>query len=108
MKKKLRHTMTTLFIIFSSVISSNTAYASLQSSKIVTGTQDLLNDAGTALIILAIPAGIATTIYCFIRRGAADEMDHKKWTNRITVTVISTVGAIVSGVIINVVAGYYK
>ncbi|PKM52478.1 MAG: hypothetical protein CVV02_01625 [Firmicutes bacterium HGW-Firmicutes-7] len=54
---------------------SNTAYA-VSTSKIVTGTQSLLQDVGTALIVLAIPAGIATTIYCFIRRGAADEMDH--------------------------------
>lgn len=107
MVKKLRGASIAVFVAMTMLIPDRVAYA-IQSSKIVTGTQNLIEDAGTALIILAIPAGTAVTIYCFIRRGAADEMDHKKWTNRIIVTVVSTVGAIVSGVIINVVAGYYK
>lgn len=80
----------------------------IQSSTIFTGLKKLIDDLGKALIVIAIPVGTVVTAYCFIRRAAADDMDHKKWSNRITTTIVSTIGAILSGVIITLVSGYFK
>ena len=35
-------------------------------------------------------------------------MDHKKWSNRITTALVSTIAATLSGAIITVVSGYFK
>lgn len=96
--------LTMIFLVIPSSVLAN----GIESSTIFTGLKKLIEDLGKALIIIAIPVGTVVTAYCFIRRGAADEMDHKKWTNRITTTIVSTVGAILSGVIITLVSGYFK
>jgi hypothetical protein len=80
----------------------------IQSSKIYTGTYNLLNDASTTLMKVAIPVGIAVVVYCFIRKGAADDMDQKKWKNRIIIANVCTVGAILGGVILKLIVGYYN
>ncbi|WP_129721366.1 hypothetical protein [Xylanivirga thermophila] len=80
----------------------------VENSKVVVGINKLLEDIGRALITISIPAGTVVTTYCFIRRGAADEMDYKKWTNRIQVAIVSTIGAIVAGVIVTVISSYFK
>ncbi len=102
-------------IVFMSIIYSlllslpNTALAGgIQGSQIFTGMQKLLEDLGKALIVIAPIAGGSVIAYCFIRRGAADEMDHKKWSNRITTALVSTIAATLSGAIITVVSGYFK
>lgn len=95
---------TVLFLTPNSIVFAN---GDLAKSQLATGLKKLIEDLGTYLILIAIPAGTAVVAYCFIRRGMADEMDHKKWTNRITVTVISTIGAVVAGVIITVVGAYF-
>ena len=95
--------MCVLLLMFPTVASAN-----IGNSKIVTGINKLLDDIGKVLIAIAIPAGTAVTAYCFIRRSASDEMDHKKWTNRINVAIVSTIGAIVAGVLISVLSGYFK
>ena len=97
-------TLTMLFLAIPSFIFAD----GIQSSTIFTGLKKLVDDLGKALIVIAIPVGTVITAYCFIRRAAADEMDHKKWTNRITTTIVSTIGAILSGVIITLVSGYFK
>ena len=58
--------------------------------------------------MLAPVAAILCIIYFCIRRGMADEMDQKKWNNRIVVTVVSCIGAVLGSTILNVVLGYYK
>lgn len=80
----------------------------IQSSTIFTGFKKLVEDLGKVLIIVAIPVGTVVIAYCFIRRSASDEMDHKKWSNRITTAIVSTIGAILSGVIITLVSGYFS
>lgn len=98
-----------MIIILILLIIPSYAFAdNIQGSTIFTGFKKLIDDLGKAFIVIAIPVGTVVTAYCFIRRGAADEMDHKKWSNRITTTIISTIGAILSGVIITLVSGYFK
>lgn len=107
-KRKL-FTLASVFT-FSILFFSVPSYAgtTVQNSTLFQGLQKLIEDAGKALIIIALPIGGLVATYCFIRRGAADEMDHKKWTNRITTTIISTIGAIVVGAIIALIAGYFN
>lgn len=108
--KKIAGTAGTWMIaVFFSGQSGLSAYASgLQGSKLATGTENLFNDATTWLMILApIVAGLLIIYFC-IRRAAADEMDQKKWNNRIVVAVVSCIGAVLGSATLNVLIGYYQ
>ncbi len=84
------------------------AYASdVGSSALATGTEDLINDVTTWLMVLApIFAGMMIIYYC-IRRASADEMEQKQWTNRITAAVISCIGAVLGAATLQMIVGYY-
>lgn len=87
-----------------------TAYAAdgIQDSQIVKGTEKLIKDATTWLMILApVVAGLLIIYFC-IRRSAADEMDQKKWNNRIMVAIVSCIGAVLGSATLNIIIGYYK
>lgn len=85
------------------------AYASgISGSPIVTGTEKLIGDVTTWLMILApIVAGLLIIYFC-IRRSAADEMDQKKWNTRIIAAVVSCIGAILGSATLNLIIGYYR
>ena len=72
------------FAVF--LLNTQTAYASgISESKLAKGTEKLIGDATTWLMVLApVVAGLLIIYFC-IRRSAADEMDQKKWNNRIVV-----------------------
>lgn len=91
------------------MLPSQAVYASgIQDSKLVTGTEKLIGDATTWLMVLApVVAGLLIIYFC-IRRGAADEMDQKKWNNRITVAVVSCIGAVLGSATLNIIIGYYN
>jgi len=84
------------------------AFASgVSGSQIATGTEQLIRDLTTWLMILApIAAGLLIIYFC-IRRSAADEMDQKKWNNRIVVAVVSCIGAVLGSATLNLILGYY-
>ena len=80
----------------------------INDSKIVKGTEKLIGDVTTWLMVLApIVAGLLIIYFC-IRRSAADEMDQKKWNTRIIAAVISCIGAILGSATLNLIIGYYK
>ena len=82
--------------------------AGINDSPIVKGTEKLIGDITTWLMILApIVAGMLIIYFC-IRRSAADEMDHKKWNTRIIAAVVSCIGAILGAATLNLIIGYYK
>ena len=85
------------------------AYAAgVSDSQIVKGTEKLIGDVTTWLMVLApVVAGLLIIYFC-IRRSAADEMDTKKWNNRIVVAIISCIGAILGSATLNLIIGYYK
>ncbi|OSA94609.1 UNVERIFIED_ORG: hypothetical protein B2H93_08105 [Clostridium botulinum] len=109
--KKVKEKAWALIIsIVTVLMSSYTVYASgsVQSSKLVKGTEKLINDVTTWFMILApIVAGVLI-IYFFIRRSAADEMDQKKWNNRIVVAIVSCIGAVIASATLNLIIGYYR
>ncbi len=77
-------------------------------SKIAKGTEALIKDATTWLMILAPIVGGLLIIYFFIRRSGADEQDQKRWNNRIVTAIISVIGAVLGSAIINLIVGYYQ
>lgn len=104
--KKLRNMITLLVIMF---FNSNIAMAtSLESSRLVTGTQKLLQDASKVLLILAPVSGACFIGYFLTRMHGADETDDKKWKSRIKITVIATVGVVLASGTLNVIISYYK
>lgn len=90
------------------MITSTNVYAdTVQDSQIVKGTEKLIKDLTTWLMVLAPIVGGLLIIYFFIRRSAADEMDQKKWNNRITTVIISVIGAVLASATLNLIISYY-
>lgn len=93
-----------------SAVAAVPAYAdgTVQNSKLVTGTEKLIGDVTTWLMVLApVVAGLLIIYFC-IRRSAADEMDTKKWNNRIVVAIVSCIGAVLGSATLNLIIGYYR
>jgi purine-cytosine permease-like protein len=89
-------------------ILTNFIVAGFQGSILATGTERLLNDVSTWLMIIAPIAGVAACIYFLIRRSAADEQDQKMWTKRITGALIAVIAAEIVGAMMKVFLGYYS
>jgi ABC-type molybdate transport system permease subunit len=105
-RRKLTAVMLTAFLLLTQSIP---AYAAgISGSPIVTGTEKLIGDVTTWLMVLApVVAGLLIIYFC-IRRSAADEMDTKKWNNRIVVAIVSCIGAILGSATLNLIIGYYR
>lgn len=85
------------------------AFASgLESSVAVTGTKKLLNDISNVLLVVAPIAGVVCVTYFAVRHGAADEMDQKKWKQRIVVAIVSVIVAVLASALITTLVGYYQ
>lgn len=67
-----------------------------------------VDDLSNVLLVVAPIAGTACVIYFAVRHGAADEMDQKKWKQRIVVAVVSIVVAVVASALIKVLVSYYQ
>ncbi|MFA9399345.1 MAG: Mbov_0395 family pilin-like conjugal transfer protein [Clostridiaceae bacterium] len=93
-----------LFINSYSVYAGNT----VENSKLVKGTEKLINDITTWLMVFAPVVAGVLIIYFFIRRSAADDMDQKKWNNRIVVAIVSCIGAVIASATLNLLISYYK
>lgn len=89
-------------------VAANAEGGDLASSKAVTGTKALLGDLSSILLVVAPLVGTACIIYFAVRHGAADEMDQKKWKQRIIVAAVSIVVAVVASALINVLVSYYQ
>ena len=79
----------------------------VQDSQIFKGTEKLIQDVTTWLMVLAPIIGVLLIIYFFIRRSAADEIDQKKWNNRIVTVIVSVIGAVLASATLNLIIGYY-
>lgn len=98
----------TLTALYSFVLGSNSVSAgNFATSVFATGTKNLAQDIGIWLLILSPITGGLFGVYFFIRRQAADEMDQKKWNDRIKDTIISTLGAVLVSSAITLIASYY-
>lgn len=80
----------------------------IASSKAVTGTKKLIADATAAAAGLALISTVLIVVVCFIRKGAADEMDQKKWHTRIIIAIVCGVCATLSSALVSMVFSYYQ
>jgi ABC-type molybdate transport system permease subunit len=104
--KKACAAVTTLTITAMTAVPASAA--GVNDSNIVKGTEKLIGDVTTWLMVLApVVAGMLIIYFC-IRRSAADEMDQKKWNNRIVVAVVSCIGAVLGAATLNLILGYYR
>lgn len=106
-KRRFASLMLSAFFMLFSIIPAYAA-GGITSSPIVTGTEKLIGDVTTWLMVLApVVAGLLIIYFC-IRRSAADEMEVKQWNNRVIVAVVSCIGAILGSATLNLIIGYYK
>jgi len=89
---KKRYFVSLMFSAFFMFAPAMPVHASgINNSKLVTGTEKLIGDVTTWLMVLApIVAGLLIIYFC-IRRSAADEMDQKKWNTRIIAATLTQV-----------------
>ena len=106
---KFRTAGTAVSAAFFLLANSTTVYANnISQSKLAMGTERLISDVTTWLMVLApVVAGLLIIYFC-IRRSAADEMDQKKWNNRIVVAIVSCIGAVLGSATLNLIIGYYQ
>jgi hypothetical protein len=105
-KQKISYILTAITITIPLTISASAE--DIKGSKLATGTEKLISDATAWLMIIAPTVGILVMIYCFIRKGASEELDHKKWNTRIIVAIVSSLGALLAAVIVNLLINYYQ
>jgi ABC-type molybdate transport system permease subunit len=102
--------MAAICAAYIAITTSMPAFAapSVSDSKLAKGTEKLIQDVTTWLMVLApVVAGLLIIYFC-IRRSAADEMDQKKWNNRIVVAIVSCIGAVLGSATLNLLIGYYQ
>lgn len=87
-----------------------TAFAtdSVSSSTAATGLTNLLKDVSGWLVGISAAVGGLCIVYFCIRRSTADEMDQKKWNNRIITAIVSTIGAVVGTSLLAVITSYFQ
>ncbi|MBM7562909.1 Mbov_0395 family pilin-like conjugal transfer protein [Fusibacter tunisiensis] len=109
LKKKARSFIKILFGTLGVMMMSTVPVMAdtVQDSQIVKGTEKLIQDVTTWLMVLAPIVGVLLVIYFFIRRSAADEIDQKKWNNRIVTVIVSVIGAVLASATLNLIIGYY-
>ena len=97
-------------MVYITLMIPQNAYAAddVSGSQLVKGTEKLISDVTTWLMVLAPVVSGLLIIYFCIRRSAADEMDQKKWNNRIVVAIVSCIGAVLGSATLNLILGYYK
>lgn len=107
--QKMRKAITTITTLLITIFRRTTALASdFTDSKLATGTEALISDLTKWLMILAPIVTVLLVIYYLIRKSAADEMESKKWNNRIVVSLVCCVGAVLASAIVNLLVGYYR
>lgn len=111
-KEKIKKFIKTIrnigFILTSLLLSTNTCFAGVDDSVIATGTASLITDLTNWLLILAPTLTVLLVGYFLLRKSSSDEMDNKRWDNRIKVALICCVGVVIASGIINVILGYYR
>ena len=108
--KNARGWLTAVTLAVLSAVTAIPALAAgdIGSSKLATGTEKLVKDVTSWLLILAPLVTVVAVIYYFIRKTVSDEMDHKKWNTRITTAIICCIGVVAASLIINLIVGYYQ
>ena len=98
----------TAAIVFLFMYPVNAMAGAIGQSKLATGTEQLVKDVTTWLLVVAPLVTVVAVIYYFIRKTVSDEMDHRKWDSRISTAIICCIGVVAASLIINIIIGYYQ
>jgi uncharacterized membrane protein YkvI len=82
--------------------------ADIGTSKLAVGTEKLIKDVTSWLLIVAPLVTVVAVIYYLIRKTVSDEMDHKKWNSRISTAIVCCIGVVAASLIINLIVSYYQ
>ena len=107
---RTRGWLTTMALSLWAMLSASTAYASgsIGTSKLATGTEKLVKDVTSWLLVVAPLVTVVAVIYYLIRKTVSDEIDHKKWNTRISTAIICCIGVVVASLLINLIVSYYQ
>lgn len=110
MIKKIKETIGKIkFVAIAMICMVTSVYAeAIDESKLATGTKQLIEDVTSYMTGIGIAVTVLMVVYCLIRRNMADEMDHRKWQQRMTVSGISGIGIVVASSVINIIFSYYQ
>jgi len=107
-KQKLARILVVAIITILAFTNCCFATGGIQGTTLVTGTQKLLNDLTSWFMVLVPIVAVVLIVYFLIRKSAADEMDGKRWDNRIKTVIVCSIGAVIASGLINVIIGYYQ
>lgn len=108
-----------VLVIFTSIFSfTNYCFANTETelntqetvsnSILAIGTERLITDLTNWLLVLAPIVTILMVGYYFFRKSSSDEMDGKRWDNRIKIAIVSCIGVMLTSGLINLIIGYYR
>jgi len=107
MKHKLKY-IAMLLLVGMLIVTNNCFATNIQGTTIVTGTQKLINDVTSSMMIIGPAIGIGFIIYYLIRKMMASEGDDRIWDSRIKVAIICCIGIFVVSSLIKVIITYYQ
>ena len=109
MKKARRILLMAVTAVITALLAAQPVFAgAIGGSKLATGTEQLIKDATSWLMVVAPLVTVVAVVYYFIRKTVSDEIDHKKWDSRISTAIICCIGVVAASLIINVIVGYYQ
>jgi len=107
--RRARGWLTATAVTMWAALSASPALASdIGSSKLATGTEKLVKDVTSWLLIVAPLVTVVAVVYYLIRKTVSDEIDHKKWNTRISTAIICCIGVVAASLIINLIVSYYQ
>lgn len=107
--KKIKVLIGTITAVALAVLQGSAVFADdIGNTKLVTGTQKLIEDLTKSAMIIAPILGVLLIIYFLIRKSAADEIDQKKWKSAISIVVVCVIGVVVVSAVLNSILSYYK
>ena len=106
MKRKLKK-IVALTIVSCMLLTSCCFATSIQDSKIITGTQALINDLTNSMLFIVPAISVGFIIYYLVRKMAADEDAHR-WDGKIKVAIICCIAVFVVASLIKIIISYYQ
>lgn len=79
----------------------------INSSILVTGTVNLLNDVITALTTISYLITVIMAIYCLVRKLMSEEQEGKMHTRKLIITISCSILITLIKVIIQMITSYY-
>ena len=107
---KLKKTFMAVYTAVFLFIMNMTVYAAgdFEGSAVAKGIKKLIEDVTKWLLIIAPIATVLFVIYYLIRKGMADEMEHKKWNSRIVTAIICGIAAVIASAILSMLTAYFQ